>query len=73
MNKFNFTNTKSAFMSQYNIFRYKEIINLFKTNNNFVIRGNGTSYNDLSLNNNGNVILTKNLNKILSFIYKKNY
>ena len=39
MNKFsNFTNTKSAFMSQYNIFRYKEIINLFKTNNNFVIR-----------------------------------
>ncbi len=72
MNKFsNFTNTKSAFMSQYNIFRYKEIINLFKTNNNFVIRGNGTSYNDLSLNNNGNVILTKNLNKILSFDYKK--
>jgi len=72
MNKFsNFTNTKSAFMSQYNIFRYKEIINLFKKNNNFVIRGNGTSYSDLSLNNNGNVILTKNLNKILLFDYKK--
>lgn len=67
----NFSKNRSALMKEHNIFRYKDIYNLFKSCKNLVIRGSGTSYNDLALNSDGNTIITTKLDKILNFDKKK--
>ena len=67
----NFTNTNITNSKIFSPYRYKEIVEYFKNNKNFSIRGGGTSYNDISLNNNKKTINTKNLDKILNLDYKK--
>ena len=47
----NFTNTNITNSKIFSPYRYKEIVEYFKNNKNFSIRGGGTSYNDISLNN----------------------
>ena len=67
----NFTNTRSVKMHKHYVFRYSDALNIFTKNKDLVIRGSGTSYNDIALKKDGNVIITKNLNKILNFNIKR--